>query len=354
MKPLLFQVMLAVHLGPLAPDVPLREPQLAADQSMVALAFGAQSGIYFRASHDEGNTFSPPVKVGEGKIVPLSRHRGPRIALAGNTIVITAVTGSKAVEGTHAHGLPSDGDLLAWRSVDGGKHWSPGNAINDVPGAATEGLHSLASDGKNNLFAIWLDKRSGKGTRLYGARSADAGATWSKNVLVYESPEGTICECCHPSVAVGARGQVVVMWRNWLGGCRDMYLARSADGMTFSKPEKLGAGSWPLNACPMDGGGLAISGSRVLTAWRRGENVFLAEPGKPETEIGVGKDVALAVSGERPYVMWVNGTSIEAWEGGKASVLAKTGAFPSMTSLPAGGVLAAWEDEAGIEIRRLP
>jgi hypothetical protein len=255
MKPLLFQLIVAAHLAPLAPDAPLREPQMAANQSMVVLAFGAQNGIYFRASHDEGKTFVPAVKVAEGGIVPLTRHRGPRIALAGNTIVITAVTGKKAAEGTHTHGLPSDGDLLMWRSTDGGKHWSSGIAINDVPGAPTEGLHSLASDGKNTLFAVWLDKRTGKGTRLYGARSTDAGATWSKNVPVYESPEGTICECCHPSVAIDASGQVVVMWRNWLDGNRDMYLARSRDGLGFSNPEKLGMGSWPLNACPMDGVG---------------------------------------------------------------------------------------------------
>ena len=51
--------------------------------------------------------------------------------------------------------------------------------------------------------------------------------------------------------------------------------------------------------------------------------------------------------------MWVNGGAIEAWTGGKAAVLAKAGAFPSMTSLPQGGVLAAWEQDGGIEIRRL-
>jgi hypothetical protein len=346
-------MILAAHLGPMAPDVALREPQMAANPSMVGLAFGAQNGIYFRASHDEGKTFSAAVQVVEGGIIPLSRHRGPRIAMAGNTIVITAVTGRKAAEGAHAHGLPSDGDLMVWRSTDGGKRWSPGSAINDVAGAATEGLHSLAGDGKNMLFAVWLDKRA-KGTKLYGARSTDAGATWGKNVPVYESPEGTICECCHPSVAIDGDGQVLVMWRNWLGGNRDMYLARSADGVTFHKPDKLGTGSWALNACPMDGGGLVLSGAKTMTAWRRGENVFLDEPGRPETQIGAGKDVALAVSGERSYVAWVSGTDIEVWSGGKAEVLAKSGAFPSMTSLPRGGVLAAWEQDGGIEIRRLP
>ncbi|HTX52301.1 MAG TPA: sialidase family protein [Candidatus Baltobacteraceae bacterium] len=352
MKTLLFQVLLAAHLGPLAPDAPLREPQMAASSSMVGLTYGAGNGIYFRASYDAGQTFSAPVQVAAGGIVPLSRHRGPRIAMIGNTIVITAVTGQKAAEGAHAHGLPSDGDLMAWRSTDGGKHWSAGAAINDVPGAATEGLHSLAGDGKSILFAVWLDKRA-KGTKLYGARSTDAGATWQKNVPVYESPAGTICECCHPSVVIDGSGQVLVMWRNWLNGNRDMYLTRSADGVTFPEQEKLGAGSWALNACPMDGGGLAVAGTKVVTAWRRGESVFLAEPGRSEAQIGTGKDVALTVNAGRTYVMWVNGAAIEAWTGGKAEVLAKSGAFPSMTSLPQGGVLAAWEQDGGIEIRRL-
>ena len=57
--------------------------------------------------------------------------------------------------------------------------------INDVPGAPTEGLHALASDAKGQLFAAWLDKRGGQGTKLYGARSTDGGATWSKNVMIY-------------------------------------------------------------------------------------------------------------------------------------------------------------------------
>jgi hypothetical protein len=107
--------------------------------------------------------------------------------------VIIAVAG-KIPAGGHAHGLPSDGDLMAWRFGDSGKTWSKGVVVNDVPGAPTEGLHSLAADRKGNLFAAWLDKRTGHGTQLYGARSTDAGRTWSKNAMIYASPEGTICE----------------------------------------------------------------------------------------------------------------------------------------------------------------
>ena len=285
----------------------------------------------------------------------MSRHRGPRIALAGNAIVITAVAGSKGEEGAHAHGLPSDGDLLVWRSEDGGKElvaWEV--AINGVPASATEGLHTLASDGKGTLFAAWLDKRGAKGTKLYSSRSTDGGVTWSRNVAVYESTDGSICECCHPSAAIDSTGDLLVMWRNELGGSRDMYLASSRDAKSFSTPQKLGNGTWRLNASPMDGGGLAVSSTKVLTASRRDSDVFLAEPGKPERQMGTGKDVALALSGNQPYVAWVSGLRVEAWVDGKLETLSNADSFPTLSSLPGGGVLAAWEENGAIQIRRLP
>jgi len=354
MIPLLLFAAAAVHLGPMGPDAPAREPQMAADSSRVVMAFGAGNAIYFSGSRDGGSTFTAPIKAGEAGIVPLSRHRGPRIALAGRTIVITAVAGSKPQEGAHAHGLPSDGDLLVWLSRDGGTTWSAGKPVNDVPGSASEGLHALASDGKNTLFAVWLDKRGGKGTRLYSSRSSDGGVTWSRNVQVYESPGGSICECCHPSAAISPGGEFVVMWRNSLKGCRDLYLATSRDGVNFPAPRKLGDGSWPLNACPMDGGGLAISASRIVTAWRRESNVFLDEPGRPERQIGTGKDVALTLSGERTCLAWVDGSNVDLWIDGKVERLSSAGAFPSLIGLPAGGVLVAWEENGAVQIRRLP
>jgi hypothetical protein len=353
MIPAVLFVSLAFQVAPIAADSPDHEPQMAAGGSTVALAFGAGKGIYCSVSKDGGAKFAAPVKVAEEQIVPLTRHRGPRIVFSGRSIVITAVAGKTAAGGEHAHGLPSDGDLLAWRSTDGGATWSQPVVVNDVPGAPTEGLHSLSADANGNLFAAWLDKRSGHGTALFGARSTDHGATWSKNVKIYQSADGTICECCHPSVTMDTRGEILVMYRNWLDGSRDMYLTRSADGVAFSKPEKLGNGTWKLNACPMDGGGLVAANGKIVTAWRRGEDVFVDEPGHAELQIGTGKDVALAIAGDRRYVIWTHGTAIELWAGGKVQALAKAGAFPAVLALQQGGALAAWEDNGGIQVRRL-
>ncbi len=353
MIPFLLSAIITANIPPAAPDVPVREPQMAVNGSTVALTYGAGRNIFFSSSRDNGRTFSSPVKVAEAAVIPLNRHRGPRIVFAAGAIVITAVVGSKVAEGTHAHGLPSDGDLLSWRSMDNGKTWSKAKAVNDVPAAATEGLHALASDGKSTLAAAWLDKRGPKGTRLFTARSTDGGLTWSKNVAAYESPDGTICECCHPSLAIDATGKIHLMWRNALDGARDMYMTTSANGEAFSKPSKLGNGTWPLKACPMDGGGLAIANGKVVTAWRRDGKIFLAEPGQPEQEIGTGKDVALAINGKKTYAVWTSGTKLQTWVNGKVEELAPEGGFASVAPLASGGALVAWEQSGAIQIRQI-
>src|SRR6516225_6733017 len=223
--------LLAAQLGPIAPDVPARQPQMAASGSNIALTFGAANAVYFSSSSNGGKTFSEPVKVAQAESLLLGRHRGPRIAASTHSVVITAVMGKPLPAGLRMPAKSSGGDLVAWHSMDDGKNWSEGVVVNDVPESAREGLHGLAADGRNRVFAIWLDDRGRHGKKLYGALSADGGATWSKNVSVYQSPDGTICECCHPSVAIDASGEILVMWRNWLGGSRDMYLARSRDGV---------------------------------------------------------------------------------------------------------------------------
>jgi hypothetical protein len=80
MLSILAGIALAVNLGPMAADAPAREPQMAVSGSTIALTFGAGEGIYFSRSIDSGKTFSPPQEIAEAEIIPLTRHRGPRIA----------------------------------------------------------------------------------------------------------------------------------------------------------------------------------------------------------------------------------------------------------------------------------
>ncbi len=140
--------------------------------------------------------------------------------------MITAIGGPQ--------GKGRDGDLVAHRSQDGGKTWSGPVKVNDVDASAREGLHAMTASPDGTLWCVWLDLRE-KGTKLFSSKSTDGGATWSKNSLVYRSPDGSICECCHPSI-VADRNAVHILFRNSLKGDRDMYLVTSRDqGATFGE-----------------------------------------------------------------------------------------------------------------------
>jgi hypothetical protein len=343
-------ILLMQHVAPPVATAD-REPQLAAANGEVALVFGRGHNIMFSLSRDNGATFSKARTIAELPVLPLSRHRGPRVAFAGKTILVSAAGGTKPAAGEHAHGLPSDGNLYVWRSVDEGATWSKGRIVNDVPSSAREGLHALAADNGGHAAAVWLDLRS-EGTRLYGAFSDDSGATWSKNTLIYGSPDGTICQCCHPSLLALGGGEFAVMFRNVKDGDRDMYLLHIRNG-GISRPVKLGNGSWHIAACPMDGGGITRADGRTLTAWRRGESIFLASPRGSETRIGSGKDVALAAHGGKVFAVWTEHGAIQSWISGKTRLISEVGAFPSVVSLSDGGALAAWEQNGVIATRRL-
>jgi hypothetical protein len=353
----LVSLLLAVHIAPNGASPEYRQPQLAAGAGMVAVTFGADNAIYFSASRDQGQTFSAPVKVAEVPKLMLGRHRGPRIAITPAAIVISAVVAdappAAAGPGPHKHAAPASGDLKAWRSTDGGKTWSAGVAINDVAAAAREGLHAMVSGG-GLVFATWLDLRS-KGTRLYGSVSTDGGATWSKNRLVYESPSGTICQCCHPSALIDGKGEIHVMWRNALEGNRDLYVAVSRDGgKSFAAARKMGEQSWKLEACPMDGGGLTLDPKgNLVTIWRRESDVYIAPAGSPERRIEAGKDPAVATGPGGVYAVWSSGPALHAQAAGspRTIVLAEQGAYPQLLAVPNGPVLAAWEDKGRILIQ---
>jgi hypothetical protein len=165
----------------------------------------------------------------------------------------------------------------------------------------------MCAGDKGELCCVWLDLRSGN-TEVMASVSTDGGETWSKNVLVYRSPDGSVCECCHPCVAIDSRGRIHAQWRNAVGGARDIYVASSTDGgQTFGEANKLGAGSWPLDACPMDGGAIAVGadGRRVST-WRRDKMVFLSLDGQREERLlGVGEQPWIAASDAGPCVVWL-------------------------------------------------
>lgn len=338
---LLLAALVALHLPAVSPTAPNRQPQMAAAGGTVALVFGSGEGIWLARSLDNGRSFGPPSKVADLPKMLLGRHRGPRVALSGNAIVVSAIASEP-------------GDLMTWRSADGGRTWSVPTAINDTPKAAREGLHAMVADADGHMAAAWLDDRGVKGKRLYGAFSDDGGRIWSRNVLLYESPDGTICECCDPSLAAMGHGEFAVMWRNKLDGSRDLYTLRLRDGRPVGPAVRQGEGTWKLDACPMDGGGITVRGGEIASAWRREHDIYLAVPGKPEVKIGTGQDVAFGANSQGFYAAWStpSGIALHSPGTGAASQLSSAGAFAAIVALSDGGMLVAWEEGGAIATTR--
>ena len=319
------------------------QPQLAADETgAVWVAFGRGKEVLVARSDDGGRTFAPAVQVAALPSLMLGRRRGPRIVAHGGRVTVTAMAG----------------DLHAFRSTDGGRTWTGPFRVNDQARSAREGLNALSVAPDGRVLAAWLDLR-GERTQLYGSESTDGGATWTANRLIYRAPAGeTICECCHPSLAFGPGGELIALWRNALGGARDMWSSvRSAGATEFGAPAKLGAGTWMLRACPMDGGAVAPQENGFITTWQREGRVFLARSGELEQDLGLGTQPVVASANGRARVIWQRGPGLWTTMAGgthSATSLADQGKFPALLALPGkDGFLAAYERGDAIVIRHL-
>lgn len=145
------------------------------------------------------------------------------------------------------------------------------------------------------------------------------------------------------------------MFRNAMNGSRDMYIAHSVDGLRYGTPQKSGAGTWKIEACPMDGGGLVIDHGQPVAAWRRDKDVFLARYGQAETRIGSGHDISVVSGPKGIYVAWTGEHGLEILRPGavKAAPLSPNGGFVNLITLPDGSLLAAWELEGAIHTTRV-
>jgi hypothetical protein len=330
-----------------------RQPRVAVspDGASAALTFGlkddASGTVYCMTSADGGATWSPPILVGTVPGLALGMRRGPQVAVGGGRITVAACS-------------HTTGELIAWTSTTGGASWSAPVTVNDAAKSAEEGLHAVAAAPDGTVLAVWLDHRNGNGQALEGARLEPGATTWTANQLVYASPDGKICDCCHPFVTTDAAGNFFTAWRNAIAGARDLYLAVSRDGgRTFGEGRKLGKGTWKIDGCPMDGPWVAAaSPDQVVTAWRRLDRVYRSNLGMPEASLGTGKQPAVALGLGGEFEVWNRDGDLRLLSPTRdTSESLGAGAYPAIAAPPdgRGPVIAAWESpDGGIAVRRWP
>jgi len=270
----------------------------------------------------------------------LGMSRGPQLASSGNYSIITA--------------MDKSGDIHCFQLNHLSKEWKNMGTINDLKGSTPEGLMSIAADRKDNFYAVWLDTRTGNKNQIYFSSTSGNATHWSKNTLVYQSPDGHVCECCKPGIAAEGSG-VAIMFRNWLNGSRDLYLLQSSDkGRSFKTAQKLGAGTWKLNGCPMDGGGVVIDPSNaVQTTWQREGIVYYCRPGETETVIGKGRTCSITGAAGNTIISMQNKDTLQVVQLPQRNVITiGMGSFMRSIVLPDHKILSVWEQDKFIKFKR--
>lgn len=218
---------------------------------------GARS-LQFRSSADGGRNWSKelPVPIPAGAGAQASRGADAQLAKIGDALVVMWMS--------HIEGAPHGaGPMVAMRSIDGGKTWTQGPLAADWA-QGPHGFISIASDGKR-LHATWLDSRDGKPATpgaqgLRYAFSADAGATWSKNMTL----DDAACACCWTTGKADRDGNLFVLYRDKQPS--DMAIG-VIDAKThgWTRLATVGAFGWDFPGCPHIGGALALRGSGKST-----------------------------------------------------------------------------------------
>lgn len=172
----------------------------------------------------------------------------------------------KTGKGTYSY------DVQMAASTDGGTTWGKPFLLNRDGKEAEHGFVTLAALPNGGVGATWLDGRKmaggGHGGHEAGGDMAiryatvDAAGTIAGDVEL----DGRTCECCTTGMTMSSAGPVIVYRDRSPEEVRDIaYVTKAASGWT--KPARVNADDWKINACPVNGPQADAMGSRVATAW---------------------------------------------------------------------------------------
>jgi hypothetical protein len=172
----------------------------------------------------------------------------------------------KSGKGTYSY------DVQMAASTDGGTTWSKPFLLNRDGKEAEHGFVTLAALPAGGVGATWLDGRKMTGGGHDGHEAGgDMGiryATVSADGTIAEDVEvdDRTCECCTTGMTMTSSGPVIVYRDRSPDEVRDIaYVTKTASGWT--KPARVNADEWKINACPVNGPQIDAIGTRVVTAW---------------------------------------------------------------------------------------
>ncbi|HKR64557.1 MAG TPA: sialidase family protein [Thermoanaerobaculia bacterium] len=173
----------------------------------------------------------------------------------------------KSGKGTYAY------DVRMATSRDGGASWGEPFVLNRDGKEAEHGFVTLAVLPEGGVGATWLDgrKMTGGGGHEDHESGGDMGiryATVAADGAIANDVEldDRTCECCTTGMTMTSNGPVIVYRDRSTEEVRDIsYVTKTASGWT--KPARVHADDWKINACPVNGPQIDAVGRRAVTAW---------------------------------------------------------------------------------------
>lgn len=280
-----------------------------------------------------------------------------------------------------AHWLQTSGeaahayDVVLTRSRDGGGNWAAPVMAHDDRTRTEHGFVSMWAQGADTLGIAWLDGRN-TGAGHDGAtalRAAVFDPTLAPSHEVEIDPR--VCDCCQTSVAVTAKGALLVYRGRSTDEVRDIHATRF-DGTGWTPPAPVHADGWVMAGCPVNGPDVAASGNAAVVAW------YTEAGGAPQVRAAASADagdsfaapvtldagaqvlgrVAVALDSRQAWLLWLReeagvqslwlsrrspdlAVEYERIEVGRPAGLGRATGFPQL-ALAGGAGYVVWTDVA--------
>ncbi len=210
---------------------------------------GRDWDILVSRSADGGVTWTPPQPLNTNAAADRGNDRSPVVASDGAGYLLAVWTSADPLGGK----IGLDWDLLAARSLDGGRTWTDPVPLNNNAAfdwGDDEDVR-VRSDRKGGWLAVWhstdsLGNTIGGDRDILLARSRDGGKSWTPPVALNTNAAVDSGFDISPRVATDTAGNWVAVWSSGdslagsIGLDRDVLTARSADGgASWSRPMPL-------------------------------------------------------------------------------------------------------------------
>ena len=186
-----------------------------------------------------------------------------------------------------------DYDIYVSTSEEG-NNWNEPFILHDDQLAAEHGFVSMASYGKDEIMATWLDGRNTKQTdnTIDNGHGHGHGGAMTLRTAIFNidgqkrnkvALDNRICDCCQTDLVISNEGPIIVYRDRSQREVRDMSIVRQIDGQ-WTEPKTVYNDEWLINGCPVNGPSIAVKDSITVVAWYTEANEV------PKVQIAISED----------------------------------------------------------------